>query len=159
VLLTAVHFHFAGFAAPLLAGLAARRLLPASRDARARRLLAALCFAVVIGTPLLAAGITFSRTVERAAGLLLASAVAALGALHVGVLCRKAVSRLARLCFALSGLSAVVAMALAAAYALRELAGVPLLTIPQMARSHGWLNACGFTLAGLIAWHVEAEPT
>ena len=60
VLLTAIHFHFAGFAAPLLAGFAGR----AVRDRQtASQVVALAATGIILGTPLVAAGITFSPAV------------------------------------------------------------------------------------------------
>src|SRR5688572_31618797 len=56
VLLTAVHFHYAGFVAPILAGLAGRSLWPSQRGAR--RAFRLVAVGVIAGPPLLAAGIT-----------------------------------------------------------------------------------------------------
>jgi hypothetical protein len=46
-------------------------------------------------------------------------------------------------------------MVLAAMYAVADFAGSDVLTIPQMARTHGVLNAVGFCMAGLLGWLVE----
>jgi hypothetical protein len=46
-------------------------------------------------------------------------------------------------------------MVLSASYAVADYAGSEVLTIPQMARTHGILNAVGFCLAGLLGWLVE----
>jgi len=56
VLLTAVHFHFAGFVAPVLTGLAGRKL--DHSDARIERVFLIATIAVTVGTPLVAAGLT-----------------------------------------------------------------------------------------------------
>src|SRR5213075_2564830 len=58
VLLTAVHFHYAGFAAPILAGMAGRTL---TRELSfARRLLMFIVTGIIAGVPMVAAGITLS---------------------------------------------------------------------------------------------------
>jgi hypothetical protein len=46
-------------------------------------------------------------------------------------------------------------MVLAAAYVVADYVGSDALTIPQMARTHGILNAVGFCLMGLLGWLVE----
>ena len=46
-------------------------------------------------------------------------------------------------------------MVLAAAYAVTDFLGNGALPIPQMARTHGILNAVGFCLMGLLGWLVE----
>ena len=46
-------------------------------------------------------------------------------------------------------------MVLSGAYAVADFMGSDALTIPQMARTHGILNAFGFCLLGLLGWLVE----
>jgi hypothetical protein len=46
-------------------------------------------------------------------------------------------------------------MVLSGAYAVADFTGSEALTIPQMARTHGILNAVGFCLTGLLGWIVE----
>jgi hypothetical protein len=48
-------------------------------------------------------------------------------------------------------------MVLAGAYVIADDAGSNALTIPQMARTHGILNAIGFCLPGLLGWLVETS--
>lgn len=50
-------------------------------------------------------------------------------------------------------------MMLSGAYAIADYLGSDALTIPQMARTHGILNAVGFCLAGLLGWLVEAAAS
>ena len=46
-------------------------------------------------------------------------------------------------------------MALAVAWAAGQHWAIPVLSIPDMARTHGLANALGFILCGLIAGHLE----
>jgi hypothetical protein len=46
-------------------------------------------------------------------------------------------------------------MVLSGAYAVADFVGSEALTVPQMARTHGILNAIGFCLTGLLGWLVE----
>ena len=62
ILLTAVHFHFAGFAALIFTGLTGRVLV--STSALVRTIYAGAAVGVISGTPLVAAGITFSPLLE-----------------------------------------------------------------------------------------------
>jgi uncharacterized protein (UPF0548 family) len=146
VLLTAVHFHYTGFVAPLLTGWAADRL--------GGRALHAAAVGTVAGTPLLAMGFTFSPALQTGAALLLSASLLLHGA---GVLARRS-SLAPRRGGGLLGVSAVAVLAsmtLAVVYALGERTGQWWLTIPQMAASHGVLNALGFSLCGLTAWTVH----
>jgi len=148
VLLTGVHFHYAGFALPILAGLAAQTL----RNLRARLAVAG----VVLGVPFVAVGITAGRSlhlVELSAAWFLAVACLLVVALQAELAAR-AVSRAGRVLFALSGLALLAGMALAAVYALGAFRESAWLEIPTMVLWHGTLNAVGFALPGLLAWHL-----
>jgi hypothetical protein len=46
-------------------------------------------------------------------------------------------------------------MVLAAVYALADFRGSDVLPIPQMARTHGVLNAVGFCMCALLGWLIE----
>jgi len=155
VLLTAVHFHFAGFAAPLLVGLAARQL-PGSR------LPAIAALAIVFGTPLVAAGITLSPKLALAGTLLVAFGLVLLGCVVVFRVVPKLRVRVAQVLLVIASLSSLVAMVLAVLYAYSIVTRTVILDIPQMAMSHGLLNSFGFSLCGLLAWAIEmssASPT
>jgi len=148
VLLTGVHFHFAGFALPILTGLVAG----VRRDVAARLAVAG----VVIGVPFVAVGITAGRTVpvvELSAAWFLAATCLLVVALQVTRAARAAFWP-ERVLFAVSGLALLVGMSLAAVYALSTYRAAYWLTIPQMIPWHGTLNALGFALPALLAWHL-----
>ncbi|MBA3805744.1 MAG: YndJ family protein [Acidobacteria bacterium] len=151
VLLTAIHFHYAGFAAPILVGLAGRTL--SDTGIRARRLFWIICIAVISGTPLVAGGIAFSPVLALVgAGFITVGLwlLAALVVMRVIPHLRSSVG--AKIMLAVSSASSAVAMALACLYAYSIVAGRLVLSIPQMAMFHGVANALGFSLCGLIAW-------
>lgn len=151
VLLTAIHFHYAGFAAPILVGLAGRTL--SDTDVRARRLLWMSCLAVITGTPLVAAGITFSPGLALAGASLISVGLWLLAALVVWrVLSNLPTHAGARIMLFISSATSCVAMVLACLYAYSIVAERLILSIPQMAMFHGVANALGFSLCGLIAW-------
>lgn len=151
VLLTAAHFHHAGFTLPLMGGLNAK----ASPGCWTRF----SCVAILAGVPLVAAGITCThfgvlRFVEP-----FGVTVLVLGALGV------AVSQILRAVemgstlgfwvragFLISGASLLSAMILAMGFGLRHVVPNWALTMPQMWMIHGTLNAFGFGLCGLLAW-------
>lgn len=81
VLLTAVHFHFAGFAAPILAGLAGRTL---DRSGSARRVFQFSAVGIVAGTPLVAAGITFSPVLALFGALVISVGLCLLAVVVLG---------------------------------------------------------------------------
>lgn len=148
VILTAIHFHFAGFAAPLLAGLAGRRV----REGGGRLgMLAGVGWVVAAGPALVALGFTFSPLVEALAAVTLAAGYLGLSvATLFSVL--KRVGAPARALLAVSALSAVVTMFAAAAYAFGNYGGRVTIAIPQMVNVHGWVNALGFVACGLAGW-------
>ncbi|MGE0606897.1 MAG: YndJ family transporter [Pirellulales bacterium] len=148
VLLTAVHFHFAGCLLPILIGLAGRGLADCWTS-----LAAALA---AVGVPLLAVGFTYSPSIELlAAGLLAAACVLlavqqfrlALGSNLPGPL----------MLWSVSSLSVLTAMTLAAIYAWGEYSGHKFLDIPRMLPLHGGLQGLGFVLPSLLAWRGNAQ--
>jgi len=151
VLLTAIHFHYAGFAAPLLVGLAGRTLDDTERGAK--RLLRISAIAVIAGTPLVAAGITFSPLLALAGAIVIASGLLLLSALVIARVVPGLHGRGgAQLMLLISSASSMFAMTLACVYAYSIVARRLLINIPQMAMFHGVANALGFSLCGLIAW-------
>ena len=159
VLLTAVHFHYAGFALPLMAGALVRQ----RRDDLSKGVL----LAVLAGVPLVAIGITTTqiggpREIELLAAVLLAGAGIALGVFHVRLGLR--VRHLVGLLLAISGVSLVVALGWSALYAAGQYGLIPRIEIPFMVHWHGVINAAGAALCGLFGWHLvitrkKIDPT
>lgn len=150
--LTAVHFHYAGFVAPVIAHCLALRL---TRDGRGDAAARGSLVAVLVATPLTAAGITFESALGAAGAALFA---AGLTTSSVQTLLR-VVPRAGRasIPLAISSLSVVVSMALAVAYALGQWLGTPSPSLSFMVPTHGLLNAAGFGLAGVVGWSWEKE--
>lgn len=152
VLLTAVHFHYAGFAAPVLAGL----LL---RQARTRATLSftplrVIALIVVAGPVLLAAGFLIGPHMKLFAAILLVLGEVGLAVATLFVL--KTMTRhAAKLLLGLSSVSVTGGMILAGLWAIGEYPLQPMLNIPQMARLHGTINAVGFSICGLLGWALE----
>jgi hypothetical protein len=157
VLLTAAHFHHAGYTLPLTAGLLGRSFGAEERQVEPWRAIAVL---VVIAVPLVALGITFSPLLELfAAWLTAASGIA----VAIGLLRRaNTLSLIPAMLSALAGSSLLAGMSFAASYAVGEYAGTPWPDITAMIRMHGAINALGFGLLGAWAWHLSppaAPPT
>lgn len=152
VLLTAVHFHFAGFAAPLLTGLAGRRLGEKIRSAR--RLFTLVAIAVTISTPLVATGITLSPLLALVGALMISLGLGLLAVLVIRWVIPLVASRLARALLLVSSVSSLIAMILASLYAYSIVTKTLIVDIPHMAMGHGIMNAFGFSLCGFLAWAI-----
>jgi hypothetical protein len=150
ILLTVVHFHFAGFAAPIIAGLAGRKLTALSR--LPRRVFVVVVLAIVAAMPLIAAGITFSPWLGLIGTLLLTCGLLLLAVLTIGRVLPVIDSFSARVLLSTGALSSCAAMVLACLYAYSIVAHVVILRIPTMAMTHGLLNAFGFATSSLLAW-------
>lgn len=153
VQLTAVHFHYAGFLSPLLAGLAGRSI--AKPRTVAHPLFAILSGGILVGPALVAAGITLSPMLEIVAVFLLAASLAALSLFVLVAVVPALSSRAAQALLVVSAASLATAMGLAAAYGVGEFTSVSVVGISRMVQVHGWLNAMGFGLCGLLAWRLE----
>jgi hypothetical protein len=98
-------------------------------------------------------GITLSPLLEAAAG---AVQVVAMSGLALFTLARIVSQErgVVRVLHAVSAASLLGAMALALAYAVRDMTGTPFLpvSLAQMARIHGPLNGLGFAVCGLLGW-------
>ena len=147
VLLTAVHFHFAGFLSAVLAGLTFERL----RETRWSKLLGVALAGVVIGPGLLGLAFLVGPEVKLAAVMLIVVGQFGLatGMFRVAVGTTNPVGRAMLL---LSSGCVVAGMALAATWALGEYPLQPFVDLGRMERYHGVLNGIGFGVCGLLGW-------
>ncbi|MEC7566099.1 MAG: YndJ family transporter [Planctomycetota bacterium] len=154
VILTAVHFHFAGFALPVMTG----RLIKHTEFSQPKlsRRLTVLSPLMLMSIPFVGIGIAYSPLVEVFASLILAGCCIVIaisqiyGATHLPTAPSWGLS--------LSSTSLILAAFLAAFYAIGEYSGNRILTIPVMIASHGTLNAVGFSLLGLVCWACLSAP-
>lgn len=149
-ILTAVHFHYAGFVLLLAAGWAAKEL-------HESRLAQWTCITAMIGVPLTAAGILttklgYGMTLEMIAAVVMALAGALVAWVHLILAGRKQYTPLVRGLWAVAAGSLIAAMVLAALYGLRMVNPIEQLTLPTMWSIHGTLNAVGFGLCVVCAW-------
>ena len=147
-LLTAVHFHYAGFVLPLITGLALREW-----KARLGHWLGA---GVVTGISLVALGILSTHWdlpdwIEIVAVSIMAGSGLGTGVLHC-YLARRHPVPIGRWCWRIGGMALVIGMGLALAYGWRTVWPPAFLTIPWMYAIHGSLNAVGFAIPGLLGW-------
>ena len=153
VLLTATHFHYAGFAAPILTGLAGRKINEVRPSLRKFFRMAAA--GVIAGPPMVAAGITFSRAIEMFSAFALAASLLLLALLILFAIVPALKHRVAQLLLIISANAVIVTMIFACVYATGRYAGITTVTVPLMAQVHGLSNAFGFVLCGLLAWLIE----
>jgi len=153
VLLTGIHFHYAGFALPRLTGLwlQSEPRGPVFKWAT---------WGVIAGVPLVAIGITTSQLglpdwVEVLCVSVLAASALVVSLAQLEWAFRAPLPLLARLMFALGGLALASGMVLAVLYGWRSLFPMAWLSIPAMIATHGTLNSLGFCLPGLVAWKVH----
>ncbi|MGY3060856.1 hypothetical protein ACVWZD_005101 [Streptomyces sp. TE3672] len=149
--LTVPHFHFAGFAAALVAGLVCQ----VSGGGAGR--FAAL--SVPLGTLLVLIGYFIGDWAELAG-----AAVLTAGMWTVAVLTWRSVrtgqrDRVTRALFAVSSAVLAVTMVLALSWALGEATGIPHPSLAWMAATHGLGNALGFALCSVLAWQRLRDRT
>ncbi len=154
VLLTAIHFHYTAFAAPLMAAQLGKRVRAAL--APAFPFYAAAALGLIAATPLTAIGFLFSPLLKVIAATLVCASVMALCPLAL-LIVPNLPTRTAKALVAFSAACGALGMALAAVYASGEFAGKLLVTIPQMAALHGMLNGLGFVTCGLLGWTLTAQ--
>ena len=150
VLLTAVHFHFAGFATAVICAAMLRFAQQHGLERWLKRLLP-----VVVGMPyVVAAGFVISPALKMGAGVVFSASVAAL-AIALRFLAKHTQSESARLFLEIAAVGVFAGMVLSSVYAIADFRGRDGLPIPQMASTHGLLNAVGFCLPGLLGWLIE----
>ncbi|AJT62820.1 hypothetical protein T261_1132 [Streptomyces lydicus] len=141
--LTVPHFHFAGFAAALIAGLVCR-----GDGGRAGRFAA---LSVPVGTLLVLAGYFIDDWAELAGALVLTAGMWVVGLLTWRDLRPTGPDRTTRALLGCSALVLVATMLLALTWALGEATGLPHPSLAWMAATHGLGNALGFALCAILA--------
>ncbi|MFB7609797.1 YndJ family protein [Streptomyces gardneri] len=141
--LTVPHFHFAGFAAALVAGLVCR-----ADDGPTARFAA---LSVPAGTLLVLVGYFVDDWAEFAGAVVLTAGMAGVAVLTLRERRELATGRLTRALLAVSALVLVVTMLLALSWALGEATGLPHLGLTWTAATHGLGNALGFAVCALLA--------
>jgi YndJ-like protein len=153
ILLTAIHFHFTGFATAILAGTLSAFT---QRRNQCSQLLRLITVVVVFVPFLIAAGFVFSPTLKVAAVFALSISIASLAAFQFR--CAAVLrNRSARGFLRTSSAAVVIGMVLAGMYALGDYRQRDWLLIPLMASTHGLLNGLGFVMFGLLGWLVESS--
>ena len=150
VLLTAIHFHYAGFVLPLVAGI----LLQDEKGLFAR--IAGI--GTIVGIPLVAIGITatqmqWGHPLETLSAWVLGGS----GLIVAYLLVRQALKSgpYVRVLWSIAGVSLGASMVLAILYGSRPFMEVSWLDIPHMRALHGTANALGFALCGLVGARIR----
>jgi hypothetical protein len=147
VLLTAVHFHYAGLMAAVLAGLVASRL---GQGITSLYLRIGLSCAVIGPGVLGLAFLAGPKWKLAAVGLMvIGECGVALGTFRIGLSDARAIG--GRLLLAGSA-CVIFGMALAGIWAVGEYPLHAFVNLEQMARYHGVLNSVGFGLCSLLGW-------
>jgi hypothetical protein len=147
--LTGVHFHYAGFATMVLA-------LCVARTTTVPRAAVVVMLGVgIVAPPVVAAGFEWRRALLQIGGATLmtvfAWSVAALTILYIV----RTSPYPARVLLVVSSLAVLAPMVLAVMWAAAQYYDVRALTIPQMARVHGTVNALGFVGCGIAGWRLR----
>jgi hypothetical protein len=152
--LTAMHFHFTGFAATLMAALVLTRLR--REPGASRRVALAAALLMIAGSPVVAAGWgTPFHVLQVAGAILVATGVMATAAILFFRSASLVESTPARVLMRASALAPLVPMVLAVEYSAGRVFGFPTLDTHAMAVIHGDLNALGFSLLGLLGFSIS----
>jgi hypothetical protein len=151
-LLTAIHFHYAGFASPILVGFIGRELRAANSRLWPSYVSAASL--VVVGPALVALGIAGIRAIEAPAAAVLAAGTATVAFLSLAAVLRRVRGAPARVLLAVSSAAAILGMTLAFLYAVGNPLGISAIGLEDMVRWHGSVNALGYVFCGLLAWNL-----
>ena len=154
-LLVAVHFLFAGFGGVSIAGLAGRYLR--KRDGVLSGGFGIPALLIMSGPVLVSSGHMTDPVPEFVAVVLLATGYIWLATILVFNIGPTLENRVSRLLLTVSAGMIVLTMALALLFAAGNASRMFYIPVSEMARYHGWLNAVGFVLPGLLGWAFESR--
>ena len=159
VLLTAVHFHFAAFAALIVLGCNHARLSGLIRRHDAPGAVEHFgeyaAVAVVVATFLVAIGISGAASMGVVGAVLLSLALFLHALLHLLFVLKHQRGGLVKLLLGVSSASVLGSMPLACAWAVGQWTGTIYIDFTSMLRLHGMANAHGFVLAGLVGFWLD----
>ncbi|MFE1872718.1 YndJ family protein [Streptomyces sp. NPDC059496] len=148
--LTVPHFHFAGFAAALVAGLVCRAVGGRAGTGGLARWAA---YSVPAGTLLVLLGYFVDDWAELLGAVVLTGGMWAVALLTWREVRPAGADRTTRTLLATSAAVLVATMLLALWWAVGEATGITHPTLTWMAATHGLGNALGFALCSVLAWH------
>jgi hypothetical protein len=151
VLLTAAHFHYAGFAAALLVRPVARILAPGDSHRSGARVFRVIALGVLLGPGVLAIAFLFGPQWKLVAAGWLTLSETGLAMSFLAALPRVHRDE-AKFLIGLAAVCVGIAMVYAMIWAIGEYPLQPFVGIERMARIHGTINALGFAFCGLWGW-------
>ncbi|QDU82019.1 hypothetical protein Pla110_37720 [Polystyrenella longa] len=145
ILLTALHFQFAGLVLPIL--------LAQLQKVYSSTTLNILCLSILASIPLVGLGIAGFPLIECVSALLLSTMLMAFACqqLFTAFSFRRHQPLVSSLLM-ISACSLLVSMPMAMVYAVGEFYEIAWISIPTMISWHGSLNAFGFCFCGLLGW-------
>ncbi|WP_411104637.1 YndJ family protein [Streptomyces sp. cmx-4-9] len=149
--LTVPHFHYAGFAAALVAGLVCRAARPGPWTRGA-------AYSVPAGTLLVLLGYFVDDWAELLGAVVLTGGMWAVALLTWREIRPSGRDRTTRALLAVSAAVLVATMLLALWWATGEATGIVHPTLTWMAATHGLGNALGFALCSVLAWRRLTRP-
>lgn len=162
ILLTVIHYHYAGFVLPLVAGMTGR--IAANNhgqfgDDLAGRAFVVTTLVIVVNLALIAVGITFSPLVEVVAVAFFTIAVAVFAFMILARVIQQ-VTRIQGVLLAVAAIAILWTMALALGYGYSAYPGSSdLVTLSEMIVYQGVINAFGFALPALLAWRLATPAS
>jgi hypothetical protein len=150
--LTALHFHYAGFVAPVLT----LQLISwmEQRGSAPLRVVRSAVAAILIGMPVTSLGFVVAPIYGSVGASLLAAGLTAASVVTL-IAVVPHVARPVAVALGISATSVVIAMLLAIVYSLGQWADLRAPSIETMAWTHGLLNSLGFALCGVGGWHLQ----
>jgi len=149
-MLTALHFHFAGFALPVLTG----QLIHFSQENKlaVTKVLIITCPILLVSIPFVGIGIAGSPIIEIVASILLLTCCILMAVCQI--YCAGFIKSHGGWLLSISATALIASSIMAIIYAMGEYTGNQSLSIPIMIVSHGTLNSLGFSLLGLVGWTI-----
>lgn len=170
--LTAIHYHYAGFVLPAVAGFTGLHVERAYPEDGVRRDVFRITGGIVLaGMVVIAVGITASPLVEVVSVVFFTVAVAAFAVLTLSLVPRivreggtgadrgRTRNVLASALLVVASASVVATMAFAVGYGWSAYTGETVVSLATMIAWHGTINGVGFAAAGLGAWFLLAPDS
>ncbi|MBX2860777.1 MAG: YndJ family protein [Vampirovibrio sp.] len=156
ILLTGMHFHYAGFTTTLLAALVGRQFQQTGRmnSAQIHWGYWLVTLGVTVATPIIAIGITAVPLLEVIGAVFLAVSLMVMGLL-MGLEIAPQFKQPAKTFLWISAGTSFFSMTMAILYGFSEFYELKAIEIPFMVITHGLANTMGFATCGLMAFYLS----